>query len=376
MAKVVRPAPTTWDLSPSLHDSLTKRSCNILVTTWEMFFFHNASETYRNNRSSWNLLPFQQTLCLFIGLLFIDPSHRTWRRWKAQTAYLQSIDPPVPVKGLAKNKRCCTLYTHILSNRKWWDYSTIEKIYTLQWTDFFFMFPDFFGCQIGWVLHRGPLPTPGWRTLGAAAIQSLPHSALRTPSATDSIYQSELLAPNTIHKGTWKKSGYFTFHFMSSADGQQLAVVSPKSILPSNLVKMSHSVICCCICVLGNRSTFPTSWTGDCHVKGRFHWTVLGRRLFESSSFARLKLSKIVAAHFWSIPNPLSTNHTGYNRDSFSYLAWETAWGGTPVKLSWIDWPSDAASKVSAMPPTLSRWAGAQMSWPALCIIIDGSNLL
>ena len=28
------------------------------------------------------------------------------------------------------------------------------------------------------------------------------------------------------------------------------------------------------------------------------------------------------------------------------------------------------------MPPTLSRWAGAQMNWPALYIIFDGSNLL
>ena len=57
-----------------------------------------------------------------------------------------------------------------------------------QWIDFFFMLPEIFGCQIGWVLHFGPFATPGWRTLGAEAVQSLPHSALRSPSASDSIY--------------------------------------------------------------------------------------------------------------------------------------------------------------------------------------------
>ena len=63
----------------------------------------------------------------------------------------------------------------------------------------------------------------------------------------------------------------------------------------------------------GNWSTFPTSWTGDCHVKGPFHWTVLGlKNVCQSSWMARLKLSKIVLTHFWSNPNPLPPNYGGY----------------------------------------------------------------
>ena len=171
-----------------------------------------------------SLLPFQQTWPLFIGLLFIDPSHRTWRRWKAQTAYLHSINcAPVPVKGLAKNERCCslqacTLHNHPLKKKMMrifnhGDNSWLSDDPPVNW--FLFMLPEIFGCQIGWVLHFGPFATPGWGTLCAEAVQSLPHSALRSPSATDST-KTELLAQNTI------------FHVLSG-DGQQAAAVSPKN---------------------------------------------------------------------------------------------------------------------------------------------------
>ena len=187
------PQPGTFHLNyrQKSHDLLAKRST---IVTWEILFLQNASETSRNNTSSWKSSSVSTNLASFHW----PPIH--WPESSDVTALkgtngIPSIDwlRPGPCEGIGKEWTlllfiCArTLHNHPFKKKMMRIFNHGDNSW-FQWIDFFFMLPEIFGCQIGWVLHFGPFATPGWRTLGAEAVQSLPRSALRSPSATDSTY--------------------------------------------------------------------------------------------------------------------------------------------------------------------------------------------